>query len=72
MPNDPHNASLKHNRHYFEPSQMISSHQPPGRFGRLIVSGLNGLRNRSIEGAGPRPTGRLTPPLGFTDMNVVA
>jgi hypothetical protein len=47
-------------------------HQPPGRFGRFIVSGLNGLRNRSIDGAGPRPTGRLTPPLGLIAMKVVA
>jgi len=44
---------------------------PLGPFGRLIVSGLNGFRSRSMDGAGPMPTGRLTPARGFTDMNVV-
>lgn len=49
-------------------SKWLRLHQAGGPFGRVIVKGLNGLRNRSIEGGGPNPTGRL----GFTDVKVVA
>lgn len=39
--------------------------------GRIIVNGLNGLRTLSIPGGGPKPTGRLTPPLAVAETKVV-
>jgi hypothetical protein len=58
-------------RHKTDPHVANHERFGGGPRGRLIVRGLNGFRRRSIDGGGPKPTGRLTPLAGLMDEKVV-